>query len=65
MILGIPLQAQEVRHSSSDPLVTRAIKESASTESCATPAMLAEVVKILSDQGVLADDRAEREPSPV
>jgi hypothetical protein len=57
LLLNLPLQVEEVRRAPTDPLVTQAIKESASTESCATSANLAEVCRILSDVGALGDDR--------
>lgn len=63
LLLGMPLQVEEVRRAPSDPLITQAIKESASTASCATPELLAEVCKILAEQGALGSaEEPEREP---
>jgi hypothetical protein len=63
MLLGMPLQVEEIRRAPVDPIVERAVKESAASESCATSANLAEVVKILADVGALGSID-EREPAP-
>jgi len=59
MLLGMPLQVEEVRAAEpADPGIARAIQES-STERIDDPEMIAEVLKILDAQGCFADDEPD------
>jgi hypothetical protein len=57
LLLGTPLQAEEVRVAPVDPTTIKAVQES-TVERIDTPEMMAEVLKILDAQGAFDDDRS-------